>query len=307
MKPTFWEPATSILPTWQELKQETLAHRASMMGRQSSRPHSSEVAKTQSWLLAMIKFAVSALPRKSRLARLSTWSAEELALFLSQQAYLNQWASKNEAQSSCNLFFGSHNQLPCTSSSLERRLAVVEQHIPPSGAILILGDDDLQSVSLARRGYRDITVVEIDPAIASHIRDISKSEDLGISVECRNIQAAGSELRRKYHATLIDPPTDPDGLEVFLSGVFRLNVKTAGNMLFVSTNPLAHQRNGYEKLRSVLNEQFVGLARYSGINVYEIPRIPKAVLSIGMRLTEPTLSKPIHFYCADLLVLKARG
>jgi hypothetical protein len=306
MKPFFPAPVTCALPSWDELREQTLANRALITAWRGKRPEVNEPLQMRSALSAAVKFAASTLAGSSRLARLRSWTAEELALFVLQQAYLNERAS-DEAQDSPGLLFGSHNQLPCTAATLKRRLVILAEHVPASAPILIIGDDDLQCIGLARLGYSDITVVEIDPVIVGHIRDISRQEKLGIRVECGNIQEIGTDLTREYRATLIDPPTDEIGLDAFVSGVFRLNATGSRNLLFLSTNPLSHQRHGYEQLRSVLNRHFSLRERHTGINVYSIPRIPKALLNIGMQLAEPHLAVGrIRFYCADLFIFEGK-
>ncbi len=291
--------------SWEELRSQTVADSALIEGWRGV-PGSMPIIRPD--LLSAIKFITATVVARSRLRRLTSWRSEELVLFLLQQAYLNQRASA-ELTTSHNLFFGPHNQLPCTPESLEARMAVISQYVPTSEPILIIGDDDLQSLSLARRGFSDVTVVEIDARIADYISDISRAEGLGIRVICQNIEKSGIELARPYRATLIDPPTDREGLRAFLAGVFRTNVRETGYLLFLNTNLLAHQRGGYEALRSSLCEaQFILRERLIGTNTYSLPRIPKALLRFGIRLVMPALARrQIQFYCADLMVLECRG
>lgn len=205
-----------------------------------------------------------------------------------------------------DLFYRGHHQLPCTRETRERRAHEVERVLRKSDPILIIGDDDLQGIELARRGFTDITVIEIDPRLVDHIRRISESEGLGIRLVPEAVQNVPIAWARPYRAVLMDPPCNIRGLRVFLDGAFRLGVPGHEQFLFLHTHLLSYLREGYEELREMFHRNGYELvASRPAFNHYPIPRGPALILNLLLRFADPRIrSAPLRYFVSDFLLFR---
>jgi hypothetical protein len=247
------------------------------------------------------------LPKGSEIRNLCEQDWHNLHRFALEQVYRNV-ALTDADEKSASWVFRQHHQLPCTAATLEARVALVKRHVPPDRPVLVIGDDDMQSLRLAEEGFADITTVEIDPAIARRISEAAARRSLPIRVVCQKIEDAGAEFIRPYGAVLTDPPCNPAGLAIFLDGARRLTLCQPGSKLFLSTHFLALGEDGYGGLLRTLAESgYRRLIYEPAFNRYPIPRASRMLLNAMLRVAVPGIAEnPLRFFVSDLVVLEYR-
>jgi hypothetical protein len=226
-------------------------------------------------------------------------SDADLSVFVVDQICRNSEAG-GEDERSAGLLFKRHNQLPCTAATLQRRVAAVRRHVGLHAPILIVGDDDLQSVALAREGAADITVVEIDEAVAREIAAAAPADCVTI---LRQDIAQIAPLGREFAAILMDPPVNIEGARAFIDGA----VRAAGGAttLFLNTHLLSYGEAGYRDLLALLDRHgFKALELRLAFSRYAIPRLPRAGINALLRLVEPSVATRVRTFVSDLLVLR---
>ena len=308
-QPNMAEPTNHCLPTWENLLADILddcrqrpgAHRALLAF--GNRSPGGLRRRLLSFGCGMARF----LPRGSEIRKLCEPNWHTLHRFVLEQVYRNVALSDAEERSAA-WGFGPHHQLPCSVATLEARVALVKRHVPLDRLLLIIGDDDMQSLGLAEEGFRDITTIEIDPVIAQRNSDAAARRSLPIRVVCRSIVDADGDLVRPYGATLMDPPCNPPGLAVFLEGARRLNAGLPGSLLFLSTHFLSLGEDGYNGLRRTLaHSGYRRLIYEPAFNRYPIPRAYRVFWNAILRAVVPGIAEnPLRFFVSDLVVLERR-
>jgi predicted methyltransferase len=103
------------------------------------------------------------------------------------------------------------------------------------GTVLLVGDDDLLSISLARRGIQ-VTVLEIDPYTCALISQIAKEENLAISLHQVDLRASLPILQEEFDLFVADPDFAIEAFALFLSrGLSLLRIGGIGLINFQDT------------------------------------------------------------------------
>jgi hypothetical protein len=251
---------------------------------------------------AALRRLLRALSGGGDLERVVLASDADASAFLVDQICRNAEVA-GEDEPRAGLLFKRHNQLPCTAATLERRIAAVRRHVGLGAPILIVGDDDLQSVALAREGFTDLTVIEIDEAVARQIATAAQAHPGAITILREDIGAI-RPLGRAFAAILMDPPVNIGGARAFLDGA----VRAAGGgetTLFLNTHLLSYGEAGYQELLKLLDAHgFKALELHLAFSRYAIPTLPRAGLNALLRVVEPSVSTRLRFFVSDLLVLR---
>ena len=233
-------------------------------------------------------------------------SDAELSAFLVDQICRNAGDTDEDQEGSAGLMFRRHNQLPCTAATLRRRVQAVRSRVGPESPILIVGDDDLQSLALVAEGFTDITVVEIDEAVTREIAAAAQTHAGAITVIREDIGRIGA-LGRSFAAILMDPPVNIDGARAFLDGA----VRAAGpgeTTLFLNTHLLSYGKAGYAELIEMLGRHgFRPLELRRAFSRYAIPRLPRAAVNGLLRIVEPRIATSVRFFASDLVVLRRQA
>ena len=111
--------------------------------------------------------------------------------------------------------FRRFNQLPCTVETREKRGDLLAGVDPETARVLVLGDDDLVSVELARRGFRHVAVADCDDDLLDRIR----RETLALPSPPQIIRAdfrQGFKAPEPADVVFLDPPYSIDGALAFL-------------------------------------------------------------------------------------------
>jgi hypothetical protein len=249
---------------------------------------------------AALRALARALPGSGDLRRMANASDADLSVFVVDQICRNSEAG-GEDERSAGLLFKCHNQLPCTAATLERRVAQVRRHVGLHAPILIVGDDDLQSLALAREGFSDLTVIEIDEAVAREIAAAAPADCVTI---LRQDIAQIGPLGREFAAILMDPPVNIEGARAFIDGA----VRAAGGgatTLFLNTHLLSYGEAGYRDLLALLDRHgFKALELRLAFSRYAIPRLPRTAINALLRLVEPSVATRVRTFVSDLVVLR---
>ncbi len=305
------KPADIGLPTWEELLADLFE-----ACQQSPGAHQAILAYTETtpggWRHQLVLLGCRSsrlLPEGSDIRKICEPDWHTLHTFVLDQVYRNVTVKTvKDDERSTAWFFGPHHQLPCSAATLDNRATLVKQHVALDQPVLIIGDDDMQSLRLAEEGFTDITTIEIDPVIAGLIRDGAAQRSLPIRVVCQSIDDVAADLLRPYAAILMDPPCNPQDLAVFLDGARRLNTGGASRKLFLNTHLLSYGEDGYNTLRRTLADDGYQRIDYQpAFNRYPVPRVSMAILNAMLRLAAPGIGKsPAHFFVSDLIVLERR-
>lgn len=106
-------------------------------------------------------------------------------------------------------------QAPLTPESHLKKLKQILEHRPKS--ILLVGDDDLLSISLARRGI-EVTLLEIDPYTCALIQELTEQENLQITIYQTDLRAPlPVELSGRFDLFVADPDFTIEAFALFLS------------------------------------------------------------------------------------------
>ena len=291
-------------PSWSSLREDVLRACRSQAGVQAFLPYiDGSGRKLKRAALDLFCQTSAVLPRQAQIRVLCQGNRDDLILFLLQQ--LDQNAKGGREDPSGDLLFRAHHQLPCTHSTLQRRVREVQRHVLPDEPVLIIGDDDMQSIALARAGYTDITVVEIDGAIADTITRATEPLPGTVQVIREDITRVDPALARPFRAALIDPPCHVPGFLAFLNGVVRLNTKPSESLLFLNTNLLSYGREGHGRVAGALAQHgFSACEVWLGFNAYPLPRLPRLGFNTLLHAFEPRSSLALHSFFSDLVLVR---
>jgi predicted methyltransferase len=135
------------------------------------------------------------------------------------------------------------DQAPCLAeTSVRRALCMYQQGALEGKHVVILGDDDLVSLSvgflrqaLGSRLPARLTVVETDQRWFSLIQSVSAAEDLGIETIRHDLRdALPRTLRRQFDTFETDPPYTTVGMTLFVSRAIEALKPGAGRQGFLS-------------------------------------------------------------------------
>jgi predicted methyltransferase/DNA-directed RNA polymerase subunit RPC12/RpoP len=135
------------------------------------------------------------------------------------------------------------DQSPCLAETSVRRALCMYQHGALEGRhVVILGDDDLVSLSVGFLGQAlgsrlpaRLTVVETDQRWIDLIQDVSAAEDLGIEVVRHDLRdPLPRALQRRFDTFETDPPYTGAGMALFVSRAIQALKPGDGQQGFLS-------------------------------------------------------------------------
>lgn len=204
-------------------------------------------------------------------------------------------------------------QLPCTIASIKKRVSVIEELSAKDKPILVVGDDDALCVALKKAGFKDITVLEIDPKVVSKLNHVLNNEGPEkVRIEVQDIlEPIKPDLHRPYEVVSFDPWYTTDGFEAFMNCAMSISRESSPKIL-LSFNAGA-LLNTYEELKQVAKVKW-------GYSIHEwFPLANTYPMPLELRLTLTTAEKiaaalSFHsilkrrnqrmFFSSDLMVLK---
>jgi predicted methyltransferase len=201
--------------------------------------------------------------------------------------------------------------MPCTSATAARRVAKVESLVPYDVPVLILGDDDLVSIELARQGFTDVTAIDIDPKVLTEIRQAATRSGLKITCVEQDLQKPLPEwLKRDYGVVLFDSEYSLAGISLFLRAALDLTKRRSGTLFFASVHLMSLFRDGISGLDAFLTAEGIKIIEFNqGFNVYPTPRRLKGLIRLWNRIVigTSTLTTEGHtfpFLLSDALLLR---
>jgi predicted methyltransferase len=135
------------------------------------------------------------------------------------------------------------DQAPCMAATSVRRALCMYQRSALEGKhVLILGDDDLVSLSIGFLGQAlgsrlpaRLTVIEIDQRWIDLIQDVSATEGMGVEVVRHDLRAALPQgLQRQFDTFETDPPYTTAGMTLFVSRAIQALKPGIGQQGFLS-------------------------------------------------------------------------
>ncbi len=294
------------MPSWQMLHRELLSdsHHVSGEHRKLIPFLDSKQWKVRKILLSLFCLSTRFLSNSSNTKRICYNDPKRLFYFVLNQMYCNQKSEKTEEAK--DLFFRNYNQLPCTEGTRNKRFELVARFVKKSEPILIVGDDDLQSLTLAKNGFSDITVIEIDPIISAHIKTEAAKNNWSIQLYQESIENVSAVPIRDYRALLMDPPCNYSGFSLFLKGSLSLCAGNSNRFLFLQTQPILYLESGYQKmLEDLCHGGFDLIFRMRGFNSYPIPLIPRKLINLLLKLMVPGIhGAPLQYFWSDATVFR---
>ncbi|MCL2741905.1 MAG: bis-aminopropyl spermidine synthase family protein, partial [Oscillospiraceae bacterium] len=174
------------------------------------------------------------------------------------------------------------DQSLCTPATGLRRAALwLAERLSPSGEVIVLGDDDLVSVSLCmavRRlragdhpgcGALRVTVLELDGRFVEFLRSVAAEHGLPMEVVQHDLREALPEgLVGRHDCAYADPPYTLQGLELFLSRAAQALKEGPGPTAYISfgNKPPAF-KVGMQRV--IVGMGFAMEAIHGGFNEYE--------------------------------------
>lgn len=200
------------------------------------------------------------------------------------------------------------NQLPCTLDSRMRRADLLTESGLSDKRIMILGDDDLLSVELARRNFLDVAVADCDVRLLTRIA----RETEGMKHAPRLIRAdfrEGLPETERAEVCLLDPPNSIAAALTF----FRLAIWSVRHSRDASICMMINPR--------ILGSNFALIERFGEscgfeiatqvrcFNSYPLGTVDQLMLRSAWRVLlgkrSPATSGPLH-YTSDCFVFKRR-
>lgn len=203
-------------------------------------------------------------------------------------------------------------QQPCTSDTTRRRVDKAEELCSYQDPILVLGDDDCVSIELARRGFEQVTVFDIDARVIKILRTCAKRERLSIRAHVHDLsQAPDSAWVDEYRLVFLDPMYSYSGLKLFFQGA-RACLKPQSSHkahYFLSFHLMSLARGGLGEFPDFLQSHGLELLNwYHGFNVYPTPKSVQRLLPIiySMCIRRPSFlleGAMLPYFSSDALVL----
>jgi hypothetical protein len=199
------------------------------------------------------------------------------------------------------------NQLPCTVESRQARADLLSAESKDI-RILVLGDDDLLSVELARRGFRHVTVADCDEVLLQRIR----AETADCPTPPRVVQA---DFRQGFDRELeamdvvfLDPPYSIDGAKAFLRHAVRAAEGARASRIFLMINPGIFGSRFSEITSVATGAGFRQTRHLPAFNSYPIGLFEATVLRLSWRLILcfplPKGYRGALHFCSDAFELK---
>ena len=205
-----------------------------------------------------------------------------------------------------------HAQQPCTKHTTQSRVELAKEICQKDQPILLLGDDDLVGISLARAGFSDVTCIDIDEDLCNDIQQIAKQEGLSLKVLQLDIsQDPPEQYRRPYALVFADPIYSPFGLKLFLGAAKRFISDKENAKIFLSIHLMSLFKEGLEKAEVILEDLNLDLVkRYPAFNTYPAPQAPaKAIMmfnSVVIRTKLMRKGNHIQFFASDGFLLQPK-
>ena len=207
-----------------------------------------------------------------------------------------------------------YQQQPCTLQTSVKRACLVGQLLAPTDPILLLGDDDFVSIQLARLGYVDVTVLDIDRRVLSDIRSMAEAEGHGIRLFHHDLRdkPTRQQTDRTYKMVLIDPIYSLEGIRMFLQAAQWLSNPLMKPQILLSIHLMSLMSRGHSRFPELLHEFGCQLDKfYHSSNIYLVPKKTRLLIQVinrtlvGCRAIRS--AGQFNYFTSDALLLRPEG
>jgi hypothetical protein len=297
------------LPSWQELC-------AFVQHDEANRPLATSITSLKNekpnFRYRFARRVVDNFTQDPAFRKFLNFSYEEIIDLMADQVARNSRISRNfSGGSKFSKVSRKYAQQPCTQQTVRDRVKKAQDLVVANQPILVLGDDDLVSLELARQGFSDVTAVDIDNKVLTAIQDVSRKENLGIKTQLYDLnRPADPSLPRNYALVFIDPIYSVDGVRLFLRGALELTNSQPGTKIFLSLHLMSLLRNGLPELEEILTDFNCRILEFhQGFNIYPIPKRVKGLIRLVNQLliaskALTTEGYAFPYFLSDAIVLE---
>ena len=209
-------------------------------------------------------------------------------------------------------FTNKFNQLPCDSQTRRKRIELISRLVKKDARILLLGDDDLVSVQLAKENFKNIHVADCDRALLETIHQHSVKFTYPPTLHEANFTNQKPDFP-PCQLILLDPANHIYSILDFSRVAINNQKNLKDALLMLMINPKLIGKKG---MASVLNS--MELAQYELIhlepefNTYPINTLQKITLHVFWfthlrKRLKISFSKPMYFTSDCYLFKKNQG
>lgn len=270
-------------------------------------------------LIWVARLIVKTLLRDPAYQKFLRFSWKEIVELIFDQAARNKEILKSGREQEAISDFASlrnsvkrpHNQLPCTPLTAQRRVEKALEVVDKSAKILVVGDDDLVGLELARSGFTNVTSIDICKEVCEYLRQTAKEEGLPLRILQHDLQNTPSqEYKETYELLFLDPIYSKYGLSLFIGGAYKFLEPGSLPKLFLSLHCMSLLKEGLAELESELRKyQLEVIDFYSSFNCYRIPgRLAWMIQFFNKKFLNAQYLKQTHyiwpFFLSDAMLLR---
>jgi predicted methyltransferase len=176
-------------------------------------------------------------------------------------------------------------QLPCDTGTQHRRADWFESKGWRESSILLLGDDDLVSIELARRGFERVHVVDCDRKVLAQIDHETKALQHKPNIIEADLASPNLNLEGPIDVICLDPPYNLVGARMFLRAAFDVAEETSDCELVMMINPLCFTQTRWQTLMNLIRQHgFELITHQPHFNSYPIFGINRIALRAAIYL-----------------------
>ena len=201
-------------------------------------------------------------------------------------------------------------QQPCTANTTEKRAKTAASFCDRDDPILLLGDDDMVGVALARAGFTDVTVLDIDPRILEITARVCQLENLNLRLFHHDLNhEIPDSYIKNYRLIFLDPDYSIPGVRTFLEAATRFAESSTDPIFFLSVHLMSLMKRGLEELLPLTQEVNLRVHEfYPSFNRYPVPFGVKSLIALVNRtITNSRVFRSeghFPYFVSDALVLK---
>ena len=178
-----------------------------------------------------------------------------------------------------------HYQLPCTIDTRENRAAYLEALVGKSKTILLLGDDDLVSWELAKRGFQDVTASDCDAILLDRIQSLSSGEKTPPRLIHGDFSDPAFTIAKVPDVVCIDPPYNLKWTFIFIDKALQTVRDRNQAYLILMINPYCFNAADWQAICLRLGAQGLVLKqRLERFNGYPLQGLSSALLKLGLKV-----------------------
>lgn len=168
-------------------------------------------------------------------------------------------------------FVNHFHQLPCSLETRKKRADLFEKNGFRDKKILLIGDDDLVSVELSLRNFKNITVIDCDINLIEKLKIITHGAKYPITFIHLNIyNGIPKYLSNIFDIVCFDPPQNFEDLNIFINCALK-TIKNENSMLYIMLNSYSLGKINLDTF--ILNMQihgFINMNKFDFFNCYPL-------------------------------------